>query len=104
MINRFYACGIFWGWKCDNRLRSTTTTHFQVPSIQQTAALALSRIAAHSEELARAVVDCDVLPHLVFSLADQNVSLFVCMVRGSRHYVRDTMSHVVRLLRTTALP
>ena len=45
-----------------------------VPSIQQTAALALGRLAGHSDELARAVVASDVLPHLVYSLAAQNVS------------------------------
>ncbi|XP_074549772.1 sperm-associated antigen 6 [Halichoeres trimaculatus] len=43
-----------------------------VPSIQQTAALALSRLADHSDELAEAVVKEDILPQLVHSLASQN--------------------------------
>ncbi|XP_070709369.1 sperm-associated antigen 6 [Pempheris klunzingeri] len=43
-----------------------------VPSIQQTAALALGRLADHSDELAEAVVKEDILPQLVHSLASQN--------------------------------
>lgn len=47
-----------------------------VPSIQQTAALALGRLADHSDDLAEAVVKEDILPQLVHSLAEQNVSTF----------------------------
>ncbi|XP_035474904.2 sperm-associated antigen 6-like [Scophthalmus maximus] len=43
-----------------------------VPGIQQTAALALSRLADHSYDLAEAVVNEDILPQLVNSLASQN--------------------------------
>ncbi|AWP20774.1 putative sperm-associated antigen 6 [Scophthalmus maximus] len=43
-----------------------------VPGIQQTAALALSRLADHSYDLAEAVVNEDILPQLVNSLALQN--------------------------------
>ncbi|XP_047468190.1 sperm-associated antigen 6 [Mugil cephalus] len=43
-----------------------------VPSIQQTAALALGRLADHSEDLAEAVVKEDILPQLVHSLASHN--------------------------------
>ncbi|KAF0028198.1 hypothetical protein F2P81_019285 [Scophthalmus maximus] len=43
-----------------------------VPGIQQTAALALSRLADHSYDLAEAVVNEDILPQLVHSLASQN--------------------------------
>jgi 3-methyladenine DNA glycosylase AlkD len=43
-----------------------------VPTIQQTAALALGRLANYSDELAEAVVASDILPQLVFSLAEQN--------------------------------
>ncbi|GAA6228340.1 sperm-associated antigen 6 [Lates japonicus] len=43
-----------------------------VPSIQQTAALALGRLADHSDNLAEAVVREDILPQLVHSLASQN--------------------------------
>lgn len=45
-----------------------------VPSIQQTAALALGRLAEHSHELAEAVVKEDILPVLIRSLVEQNVS------------------------------
>lgn len=43
-----------------------------VPSIQQSAALALGRLASYSEELAEAVVSNEILPQLVYSLAEQN--------------------------------
>ena len=45
-----------------------------VPTIQQTAALALGRLANYNEDLAEAVVKGDILPQLVYSLAEQNVS------------------------------
>lgn len=45
----------------------------QVPSIQQTAALALGRLANYSDDLAEAVVANDILPQLVDSLGEQNV-------------------------------
>ena len=41
--------------------------------IQQTAALALGRLANYNEDLAEAVVKGDILPQLVYSLAEQNV-------------------------------
>lgn len=47
-----------------------------VPSIQQTAALALGRLAEHSDDLAEAVVTEDILPELIRSLGEQNVSTF----------------------------
>eukprot|EP00163_Fabomonas_tropica_P029441 TRINITY_DN62_c0_g1_i1.p1 TRINITY_DN62_c0_g1~~TRINITY_DN62_c0_g1_i1.p1 ORF type:complete len:506 (-),score=151.50 TRINITY_DN62_c0_g1_i1:521-2038(-) len=43
-----------------------------VPSIQQSAALALGRLANYSDELAEAVVSGDILPQLVYSLSEQN--------------------------------
>lgn len=43
------------------------------PDIQQTAALALGRLANYNEDLAEAVVKGDILPQLVYSLAEQNV-------------------------------
>lgn len=43
-----------------------------VPSIQQSAALALGRLANYSESLAEALVMNDVLPQLVYSLSEQN--------------------------------
>lgn len=45
-----------------------------VPSVQQTAAVALGRLANYSDDLAEAVVKGDILPQLVYSLAEQNVS------------------------------
>ena len=47
--------------------------NIKVPSIQQTAALALGRLANYSEDLAEAVVGNEILPQLVYSLSDQNV-------------------------------
>lgn len=44
-----------------------------VPAIQQTAALALGRLANYNEDLAEVVVKGDILPQLVYSLAEQNV-------------------------------
>lgn len=50
-----------------------------VPSIQQTAAIALGRLANYNDDLAEAVVKGDILPQLVYSLAEQNVSyIFFC--------------------------
>ena len=48
-----------------------------VPTIQQTAALALGRLANYNDDLAEAVVKGDILPQLVYSLAEQNVSFCV---------------------------
>ncbi|PFX24231.1 sperm-associated antigen 6-like [Stylophora pistillata] len=42
------------------------------PNIQQTAALALGRLANYNEDLAEAVVKGDILPQLVYSLGEQN--------------------------------
>ena len=44
-----------------------------VPSIQQSAALALGRLANYNDELAEAVVSNEILPQLVYFLAEQNV-------------------------------
>lgn len=46
-----------------------------VPTIQQTAALALGKLANYNDDLAEAVVKGDILPQLVYSLAEQNVRL-----------------------------
>jgi len=43
-----------------------------VPSIQQSADLALGRLASYSDELAEAVVNNEILTQLVVSLAEQN--------------------------------
>eukprot|EP00054_Salpingoeca_dolichothecata_P020332 m.128032 g.128032 ORF g.128032 m.128032 type:complete len:511 (+) comp23575_c0_seq1:33-1565(+) len=43
-----------------------------VPSIQQSAALALGRLANVNDELATSIVSSDILPQLVYSLAEQN--------------------------------
>mmetsp|Transcript_21758 Transcript_21758/g.35984 ORF Transcript_21758/g.35984 Transcript_21758/m.35984 type:complete len:507 (-) Transcript_21758:326-1846(-) len=43
-----------------------------LPSIQQSAALALGRLANYNEELAEAVVSNGILPQLVYSLSEQN--------------------------------
>jgi len=49
-----------------------------VPSVQQGAALALGRLASHSDEMAEAVVSNEILPQLVFSLGEQNVCPSFC--------------------------
>lgn len=60
-----------------------------VPSIQQSAALALGRLANHSEDLAQEVVSNQVLPQLVHSLANQSryykKSASFCVRAVSRH-------------------
>ena len=61
-----------------------------VPTIQQTAALALGRLANYNEQLAEAVVKGDILPQLVYSLAEQNVWLG-CFF----HEQWSSLSHVV---------
>ncbi|KAG5191159.1 hypothetical protein JKP88DRAFT_259642 [Tribonema minus] len=43
-----------------------------IPSIQQSAALALGRLANYSDDLAEAVVGNEILPQLVYSLSEQN--------------------------------
>ena len=43
-----------------------------VPSIQQSAALALGRLASYRDDLAEAVVGNEILPQLVYSLSEQN--------------------------------
>jgi len=63
---------------CDGgNLALRTSVFAQVPSIQQTAALALGRLANYSDDLAEAVVANEILPQLVYSLGEQNV--------GARH-------------------
>jgi hypothetical protein len=47
-----------------------------VPSVQQSAAIALGRLANYNDELAAAVVSGDILPQLVYSLGEQNVCRF----------------------------
>lgn len=51
-----------------------------VPTIQQTAALALGRLANYNDNLAEAVVKGDILPQLVYSLAEQNVITFFLLI------------------------
>ncbi len=55
-----------------------------VPTIQQTAALALGRLANYNDDLAEAVVKGDILPQLVYSLAEQNVSIPILLNKGTR--------------------
>lgn len=48
-----------------------------VPSISQSAALALGRLANMNEELAESVVNNEILPQLVMSLNEQNVTVIL---------------------------
>ena len=63
-----------------------------VPGIQQTSALALGRLANYNDDLAEAVVRADILPQLVYSLAEQNVMLYQFFNLYHRyHYRYDTI-------------
>lgn len=67
-----------------------------VPSIQQSAALALGRLANYSEALAEAVVMNEVLPQLVYSLSEQNVSFSPLLPRWISYHqmlFRVILSH-----------
>jgi HEAT repeat protein len=44
------------------------------PSVQQSAAMALGRLANYSEQLAERVVTSEILPQLVYSLSNDNVT------------------------------
>ena len=50
----------------------TLTAVWASRSIQQSAALALGRLANYSDELAESVVTHEILPQLVYSLSQQN--------------------------------
>lgn len=56
-----------------------------VASVQQTAALALGRLANYNDNLAEAVVKGDILPQLVYSLSEQNVCSLNC---SQSHFTR----------------
>lgn len=43
-----------------------------IPAIKQAAALAIGRLANYSEDMAEAVVESDILPHLIYSIKNQN--------------------------------
>ena len=62
-----------------------------VPSIQQSAALALGRLASYSEDLAESVVSSQILPQLVYSLAEQNVSLNTILIERNRDSTRKLL-------------
>lgn len=63
------------------------------PSIQQTAALALGRLANYNEDLAEAVVKGDILPQLVYSLAEQNR----CYKKAAAFVLRAVAKHSPQL-------
>jgi HEAT repeat protein len=48
------------------------------PSVQQNAAKALGFIAGYNEQLGERVVSSDILPQLVYSLHNDNVTFFQC--------------------------
>lgn len=61
-----------------------------VPSIQQSAALALGRLASHSDDLAEAIVSNQILPQLVYSLSEQNVKITTEHLALSVFIIRDS--------------
>lgn len=67
-----------------------------VPTIQQTAALALGRLANYNDDLAEAVVKGDILPQLVYSLAEQNVSLFSIYRLVIQLYRKNSQKNAVK--------
>lgn len=59
-----------------------------VPSIQQSAALGLGRLANYSEALAENVCGSEILPQLVYSIAEKNVRFsFLLITRELFVYV-----------------
>lgn len=71
-----------------------------VPAIQQAAALALGRLANYNKELADAIVRSDILPQLVYSLGEQNVSR--CLIKrfykkAAAFVLRSVAKHSPRL-------
>ncbi|RYH26226.1 hypothetical protein EON65_14860 [archaeon] len=69
-----------------------------MPSIQQTAALALGRLANYSEDLAEAVVGNEILPQLVYSLSDQNVSLLCVFILVAMIFFYQSSSIIPAIL------
>jgi hypothetical protein len=53
-----------------------------VPAIQQAAANALAKLAAHDYSIAQAIVQLEILPHLLYAFADQNVRIFSLTFRN----------------------
>ena len=66
-----------------------------VPSIQQSSALALGRLANYSDDLAEAVVGNEILPQLVYSLAEQNVSVASSLLLWKLFYDHDLVIPIV---------
>ena len=69
-----------------------------VPTIQQTAALALGRLANYNDDLAEAVVKGDILPQLVYSLAEQNASTPLSLYCGHLLIPHGTCVEAVMLV------
>ena len=72
-----------------------------VPSIQQSAALALGRLANYSDELAEAVVSNEILPQLVYSLSEQNVSN--CLFHLFLTYFKFLMTPYISINKTSII-
>ncbi|CDJ68389.1 armadillo/beta-catenin-like repeat protein, putative [Eimeria necatrix] len=69
-----------------------------VPGIQQTAAVAVGRLAGHSEEAARECVNEEILPHLVASVAEQNAVVEAEAMPKTLHCLKDPDDLVRNLL------
>lgn len=61
----------------------------KVESIQHLAALAIGRLANCSSDLAEAIVGSDILPHVIYSMQRQNVSL--ALVRCLRYSIPEVV-------------
>lgn len=64
-----------------------------IPSVQQSAAQALGRLANYSDELAEAIVTNEILPQLVFALSEQNKYY----KRSAAYVLRSVAKHSPRL-------
>lgn len=65
-----------------------------VPTIQQTAALALGRLANYNDQLAEAVVKGDILPQLVYSLSEQNV-IYLLLLYLNSYITKGYLKNIV---------
>lgn len=84
-----------------NRPRSSLVTSLCVTcSIQQSAAMALGRLANYSDDLAEALVQNEVLPQLVYSLSQQNRFY----KKAAAFCLRAVAKHSPQLAQVTAEP
>lgn len=67
-----------------------------VPSIQQSAALALGRFASHSEKMAESIVENEILPLVVHNLSEKNRFY----KRAAAYVLKSIAKHSLNLARS----